>query len=241
METARERQLLDQIAELKRENHSLREEAVRHHNRADEERRSWIRTHDAMNLLREDAMAVLRNNNAASVYSDLEQERYAHQKLKDRRQHWMRFARQSVEMKALLTQKLRDAHAALEEMRQQAERTEQEKKDVAETAQKVIDARDAQLARIADQCRLWKRGELDTMTTIAGICGDVNGHPLPEPGTWERRKSALHAELMSQHRLMTEELAQIEALMNVEGIDLDTTYAAMIKKYIERVDARNKP
>lgn len=240
METARERQLLDQIAELKRENHSLREEAVRHHNRADEERRSWIRTHDAMNLLREDAMRVMQERGAGALHAELEKARAEVLRLNTVLARRRAVTRRAVEETAEARQKTRDLEDTLKAMRQQVERAEQEKKDVAETAQKVVDARDAQLARITEQCRLWKRGELDTMTAIAGICGEVNGHPLPEPGTWERRKSALHAELMSQHRFMTEELAQIEALMNVEGIALDTTYAAMIEKYIERVDARDK-
>lgn len=47
-----------------------------------------------------------------------------------------------------------------------------------------------QIARLTEQADLWHRGELDTTTAMAGICGELHGVRLPEVGEWDRHRAA---------------------------------------------------
>lgn len=232
--------LRDAIAELREENQrlrrvnaSLRKQAQRQNERAAAELASWHRVHDAMNLLREDAMRVLRENGVEWLHAQLEKERTEtlrlHRVLSRRRG----ISRRAVEKMAEAQQQVRDLEAALDEMRQQVALVEQQRDDVDKTAQKTVGELQAKLDRIGDQCRLWNRGELDTMTTIAGIAAEMNGHPLPEPGAWERAKAVRAAEILSQHREMSLQLGEIEDVLREEGFSLRGTHADLVRRYID--------
>lgn len=136
--------------------------------------------------------------------------------------------------KAEEAQRARDLETVVAQLNKHIKLVEQQRDDVAATAKKTVDALDARLQRITEQCRLWYRGELDTMTTVAGIHGEVHGYPLPEPGQWERAKAIRSAELLSQHREMTNQLAAIEAMLQEQGIALVTDHESMVRAYIEQ-------
>jgi hypothetical protein len=231
------RGLREENLRLRRENASLREEAVRHHDRADEEQRSWQRVHDAMNLLREDAMQLMERRDAFSVYSKLEKERCTSARLQQMLTRRRQICRDLAQKMAAVREGHREIEAVVEELRQKVTLVEQQRDDVDATAQKTIGELQAKLDRIAEQYRLWHRGELDTMSAIAGIGGELSGYKLPEPGVWERAKAARAAELLARHREMSEQLAQIEAILTDAGIDPNQPYVEMLRAYMDRCDA----
>lgn len=120
-------------------------------------------------------------------------------------------ARRATEAKAEEAQRARDLDEVVAGLKRKVTEAELQRDNVTETAKKVIDAMDGQLARIKDQCRIWKRGELDTMSALAGICSEVEGHPLPEPGAWERAKAVDAAKKLTQLRQLRDQVDQIEA------------------------------
>lgn len=69
---------------------------------------------------------------------------------------------------------------------------------VADTSRKVVESLTAQRIRIAEQCKLWQRGDLDTVTALAGITAELNGHPLEEVGVWERKRAVREAQVRSE-------------------------------------------
>lgn len=179
----------------KKQVHNLREETARLDTAVEEERKEFFRLHSALNVLRDDANRVMRENGAVELQKEMERWREDYHKLRAKRRVWGDLARKAVVAKAETTRELTDAAVLTQQLREAATRAEQQREDAVVNAQKVIESQRAQLDRIEEQCRLWKRGELDTMTTIAGITGEVHGYHLPEPGAWERAKAVKEAEL----------------------------------------------
>lgn len=228
----RNAELRERLQEALRDNRSLREEAARQHARADEKQKAWHRTHEAMNVLRKDAMRVLEEHGARPVYSELETEREAHRRLHEKWQRWRQFARQSIEMKALLTQKVRDLEAALEEMRQRASHAEETAQQAASHAQALVNQRDAQLVRIARWTGQWSRGTLEALEAIAGVLAELDGYPLPSTQALERRRAVRHAQTQSMLSEALAELNEIGSLLEAEGIPHVSTRAQQVRGYI---------
>lgn len=143
-----------------------------------------------------------------------------------------------VEALSAARQETRDRDAVIEEMRKRLVETERQRDAAVEKAEQVIADQKAKLDRIEDQCRLWKRGELDTMTAIAGITGEFTGHPLPDPGVWDRQRALRQAEVMSMMNEATDQLQNIEALLEGEGVSLVTTHVKQVKDYVELMRGR---
>lgn len=209
----RNRRLQDLLAQSRRREASLLEQAQRWERVAFEERQSWMRTHDALNLLRQDAMRVMEEQNAQSVYHELENEREAHQKLREKRQRWRQFARQSVEMKVLLAQKVRDRDKTIEELRGKLEDARESLEKATDRAQEIINARDEQLTRIAAWAEKWTRGEVATVEVMAAIAGEFNGSPAPDVSVMERRRAVLHAQTESLMCELGDQLEDIGKLL----------------------------
>ena len=230
--------LQQRVRALIAKNDGLLHEVDRLSRVADSNWKDFIDAHNALNLLAQDANRVLHDHGADGLRKELQTEREAHEKLKAKRKQWMQFARQSVEMKAKLAKDVRERDEVIEQLRQRLTEVAQQRDEVERSAKKVIGDLEAKLARIAEQCELWHRSELDTMTTIAGITGEMRGFPLPEPGAWERAKAVRAAEILSQHREMSLQLGTIEDLLREEGIPLETTHANMVRVYINKMTMR---
>lgn len=239
----RNAELRERLQEALRDNRSLREEAVRQHARADEKQKAWHRTHEAMNVLRKDAMRVLEEHGARPVYSELETEREAHRRLHEKWQRWRQFARQSIEMKALLTQKVRDLEAALEEMRQRASHAEETAQQAASHAQALVNQRDDQLARIRDCARRWNKGKIGALKAITGVLADLDGFPLPDAidPELERHRELRYAQASSLMNEAADQLAAMERLLDAEGVGRTTTSVQQLKDYIRLQQHRKNP
>ena len=116
----------------------------------------------------------------------------------DRTAQWRSLARRSVAAKAAQARRTRELEAVVQELNAKLTVAEKQRDAVATNANKVVVALQAQMARITEQCALWRRCELDAMTALAGITAEVNGHRLPEPGVWDRRRAIRDAEIRSQ-------------------------------------------
>jgi chromosome segregation ATPase len=231
--------LQKRIAELESASASLREEAVRQHNRADEEYRSWLRVHDAMNLLRQDAMRVMQENGVASVYRELEAARAERDRLIERRQNVRRLTRTIANAVAEMRQSLEEKDEALEDLRRKVTEVETQRDLALETAKKVIDAKDAQLIRIKEYTARWHRGELGALEAVAGIGAEFDGYPLPTAHALDRARASRAAEAASLLNEATDQLAAIEALLEAEGVGFVNTHVRQVKDYIHLQKVRD--
>lgn len=213
-------------------------EAQRWRKVAEEERASWMKTHSALNLVVADAQRVMAENGVEGVYARLGEEREKNAQLRTKVEQARKIRRQAVEALSVARQETRDRDAVIEEMRKRLVETERQRDAAVEKAEQVIADQKARLDRIEDQCRLWKRGELDTMTAIAGITGEFTGHPLPEPGVWDRQRALRRAEVMSMLNEATDQLRGIEILLEGEGVGFVNTHVKQVKDYIELMKGR---
>lgn len=214
------------------ENCNLKEEVARQRNRADEEQRAWHRVHDAMNVLRTDALRVLREHGAQTVYQELEREREAHQKLNARRQIWRAVARSAVEAKAEEARKVRDLEAALDAMRELASAAEAKIEQVGNQAQEVINQRDDQICRIQEWTGRWHKGEMGALEAIAGVLAELGGFPLPSANALERHKETRYAQATSLMNEAADRLSAIECLLEDEGVGIVSSQVQQVKDYI---------
>lgn len=138
------------------------------------------------------------------------------EKEKDRAAKWRDLARRSVRAKVVEARRTRELEAVVRELNTKVTATEQQRDDVTKNAVKVVDSLEAQMARIAEQCELWRRCDQDAMTTLGGITAEVNGHKLPEPGVWDRRRAVRDAQIRAQlESAIAMEKAAREALIRV--------------------------
>lgn len=230
--------LRTRLREEQQQTGHLREEVARWKRIAEKAHTSWIRTHSALNLVVQDAQQVMEKNGAAKLHRTLLEQREIYERLYAKRQQWRDLARRATEAKVTEAQRARELDELVEELRQRLVETERQRDAAVEKAERVIADQQAKLDRIEDQCRLWKRGELDTMTTIAGITGEFTGHPLPDSGVWDRQRALRRAEVMSMLNRATDQLHQIEARLNEQGIRLVTTHDQMVADYIDRMTGR---
>lgn len=214
----RNKQLHESLRSVSAKNTGLQEACARLKELAARSEWGVVRTHRALNLLREDADRVMRENGVEDLQREMHEWRAKYMSLRGRRAEWMALARRAVTAKAEATTQTTNYAVAVEELTARIGLVEKQRDDAVATAQKVIESQQAQLNRMAEQCRLWKRGELDTMTTIAGIAGELAGHPLPEPGAWERAKAVKAAETLSALRQRDEELARVNDALKDAGI-----------------------
>lgn len=116
----------------------------------------------------------------------------------DRAAQWRSLARRSVAAKVTQARRSRELEAVVRELNAKLTAAEKQRDDVTKNAVKVVDSLEAQVARIAEQCELWRRCDQDAMTTLGGITAEVNGHKLPEPGVWDRRRAIRDAQIRAQ-------------------------------------------
>lgn len=229
--------LRERIARLTKENTGLRGEVERLEAVADRNYKWFLSAHDAINMLRQDAETAMREGGAWELHLQLTEAREDMSRLREKhrrnRTQWTDLTKKAIAAKAEESQKRRDLEAALEAMRKKAAQHEAERDEVTRTAEKTIGDLEAKLHRIAEQCELWHRGELDTMSAIAGITGEMRGFPLPEPGIWERSKAIRAAEILSQHREMADQLAQIEAVLEDAGVQLVSTHEQQVRDLVQ--------
>lgn len=230
--------LRTRLREEQQQTGHLREEAARWKRIAEKEHKSWIRAHNALNLVVQDAQQVMEKNGAAKLHRTLLEQREIYERLCAKRQQWRDLARRATEAKVAEAQRARELDELVEELRQRLVETERQRDATVAKAEQVIADQKAKLNRIEDQCRLWKRGELDTMTTIAGITGEFTGHPLPDAGVWDRKQAVRHAETISLLNEAEDQLRKIETLLNAQGVELRIDHAQMVADFIDRTTGR---
>lgn len=179
----------------RRRSASLRAEAEEKNGDAEYLYSRYVVTHQELVVLRADLARALLPDGMAGLQGEVEHWRDKFRQQRERRPAWNALTRRAVERKAEATRRATDLAIAVQQLTARLEEAEETGNAAVANAQKVIDALQAQLDRIGEQCRLWHRGELDTMTTIAGITGEFRGHLLPEPGEWERAKAVKDAAL----------------------------------------------
>lgn len=229
--------LRERLREEQQQTKNLRNELTWWKGVAEKEHQSWFRLHDALNLLRQDTMEVMQGD-TYSVYRKLELEREIVAALKAKRKQWGAMARRATEAKAEEAQRARELDAVVEQLRQRLVETERQRDDAVAKAEEVVADQKAKLDRIEEQCRLWKRGQLDTMTTIAGISGEFAGHPLPDFNAFERVKALGDAQTISLMSEAADQLDAIEAALDGEGVNLVTTHVKQVRDYIELMNGR---
>jgi RecA/RadA recombinase len=209
--------LRERLAEEQRTSEACRDEAVRWQGVAEGEHRSRLRAKEEHEMFRRSAMAAISENGTMVIHQEnqaLYARVHAMQTGADRRST---LTRRAVEEMAAARQEKRDLEAVVEQLKEKVTKVERQRDDVEATARKTIEGLTKKIDRIADQTRLWNRGELDAMTAVAGIAAEMNGYPLPEPGAWERAKAQRAAEILSQHREMSEQLGTIQDLLEEAG------------------------
>lgn len=224
--------LYGRLQEEQRRSSNLHDEALRWQKAAESERVSWMRTHDAMNLLREDASRVLDAHGAQPIYQELEEARERNTKLLASRARWKQLARQSAEAKALIAQHNHELQQVITELMELTNRLDKERNAAVSQAEKIVGERDAQLARFRGWCERWYKGEVGAIEVIAGITAELNGSIMAEPSEIERRRAIQHAETVSLLNEATRHLDRIVEAVSDVGIDLVSTPLAMVKDLI---------
>lgn len=186
---------------------------------ADRNYRWFVETHNALDVLREDADRALTDGGVKDLHAELTQLREDKAVLLAQRAAWRNGRRRYVEAKVAEAERARGLEAVVQQLSEKIGSVEAERAKAIDQAQAIIDDRDGQLARIREQCSLWNRGELGTMTTVAGICAEFRGHPLPEPGAWDRARAIKEAEMRSQLQEADAELDRVNAALHNAGVD----------------------
>lgn len=233
----RNAELRERLQKALRDNHSLREEATRQHERADQEQEALRRTHDTAVILYQDAMRVLEEHDARPVYNELEAERAAHRKLQEKLRRWKLFARQAVETKSLLTRTVSELGNVIEEMRQRTAAAEESAQRAASHAQALINQRNAQLTRIAGWTGQWHKGTIGALETVTGILAELDGFPLPGTEMLERRRASRHAQTQSMLNEALAELDAIGCLLEAEGVPQVSTRLQQVRSYLRLKEA----
>jgi hypothetical protein len=213
------------------------EEAARWKSIAEEERKSWIQVHDAMNLIRQDVIDVL-DGDTYSVHRKLEAEREQNQQLLARRQQWRDHARRSTEAKAEAAQKVRDLEEVVEQLRQKVTDAEAQRDAVAELANAAAEQNAQREERFKGWCERWLRGEVAGLETLAAFAAELTGHTAPEPSYLERRRAVDVARNLSLLNEATDQLKAIETLLQDAGVPLMDTHAHQVGDYIAMMNSR---
>lgn len=186
---------------LREEQHAsanAREEAARWKGRAEEEHRSWRRTHDAMNLLWQEAVAVLREHGAEPVHRELERATHESERLRRQLTRRRELTRKAVEELVGARQESRDKDAVIEQLRKRLTDVEKEREEAVQRAETVVERHDRRLRKFRKWCESWYRGQVGAIQVIAEITADLGGNPMLEPSEFERRQAIQHAEEISQ-------------------------------------------
>jgi hypothetical protein len=207
-------QTLKHNVELRRQNEALRAEARRWHDAAEKERADWIRVHNAMNLLRQDAQNVLDEHGATPVHRELQATRERLEKLTVKWQRVRQFARQAVETKAIVAQKARDLDSALLAMKDRMVQIEEERDAVSANASEVVARRDEQLKRIQECCTIWRKGYLAPADAVASIASEVGGYKMLSATELERYRAAQHAQALSMLNEESNKVTRIEVMLD---------------------------
>lgn len=190
---------------------NLQTENARLQEVADRNYKWFVQTHDALNVLREDANRALTDGGVRDLHRELEELREKCQRLLSKRKEWTEFGRRCAEAKSAEAERARDLEAVVVQLNEKIERIEKERNDTAAQDQIIIETRDAQLSRIKEQCGLWNRGDLGAMAAVAGITAEMRGYPLPVPGAWDRSRAVKEAELRSALRSAQESVNEWKA------------------------------
>jgi len=214
--------LRDTVNRLNKANASLQEEAQRQSNRADENWKHFLDTHNALNMLNEDAQRGLTEAGTWEMRLELDSAREDVERWKDKarrvRVAYEALARRAVEAKSEESKKARDLEEALELMRQKAEKAAEERDAVAETAEENIGRLSDELERIRNQTVEWTRGRISSNEALAGITAEFTGFVLPDASTLERNRAVHVAQMTSMLNEAGDKLMAIESLITNEGV-----------------------
>lgn len=199
---------------------------------AGEEHKTWQAVHDAMNVLSYDANRVMEEHGAAPLHRELTAARELVAAMRRKLELRLELTRRSVEEMSLARQQVRDYEELTEELNKRLAVVEGQRDDAVKQAEEVISRKQAALERIAEYASMWERGEMASMEALAGICSEAGGYPIPESGSWARRKAVQQAQLLSQHYEMSDQLAKIEALIGNVGVDLVNTHVNQVKDLV---------
>jgi chromosome segregation ATPase len=176
---------------------SQRADAERWKSIAEREHKHFIDSHNALNLLRQDAMAVMEKHDAVVVYRQLEAARETAERLGRKLEHRREFSRRTAREMALAREEKRDLEEVVAQLREKVANLETRLEQLAAQAQDVIDQRDAQIRRFRTWCEKWLRGEVGAMETLAALACELNTDLVQEPTVLERRRAVEHAELVA--------------------------------------------
>lgn len=220
--------------QLRIKNESLLNEAQRWQKNAAEEHRSWVRVHDAMNLLREDAQRVLDEHGATPVHRELQETREKLDKLAEKWSRVRQFARQTVETKARIAQANRDLDEALQGMKERCIELEKQRDELAAQAEKVVAERDRQIATIKEWCERYSKGEFSPMEILAAIHHVADADVMIAPTVLERRRAAEHMHVLMLMNEATDQLTLIEIMLHDEGIPNTESQLQQVRDLLAR-------
>jgi chromosome segregation ATPase len=230
--------LRKRLREEQQQTENLREQAIRWQNQAENHHRSWMRLHSALNLLRQDAMEVLRTHDASYVHRELETEREKNAQLLAKRQQWRDHARRATTAKAEEAQRARELGEVVEELRKKLVEAEEQRDAAVAQAEKVVAERDAQMERYRLWCERWYKGEVGAIEVIAGITADLGGDPMPHVSEIDRRRAVENARVLSLMNAASDELCDIAKLLALEGVPFEGTVVELVKSYIALMNGR---
>jgi chromosome segregation ATPase len=226
--------LLARVRELGPANVSLRAEAIRQSKRADEERASWFRVHSAMNVLRDDAMRVMRENDATSVYEQLNEVREERDRLLAKLWRFRGVSHRWHGSAAKLRRQLADQEEALEGMRRKVSEAEEQRDSVAKAAGVLVADKDARLRRIEEVASFWRKGKIAALDVVAMIVAEFEDHPAPSANDLERHRAVEFARCMALLKEAASQLQLIEMTLAGAGFPFEGTHIAQVKAMLRQ-------
>lgn len=224
----------------RRKSANLREEAARWRDIAEDERTSWQRIHDAMNLLRQDAMAVMEAKGATPLYRELEKVRAENLSLHRTKSRRRAVTRKAVENLAEARQESRDKDAVIVQMNERLNTLEKQRDEAVTQAEDIIRQRDEQVRRFRGWCERWYKGDVGAIEVIAGITAELGGNPMQEVSEIDRRLAVQHAEALSLMSEATSQLGEIVTATADVDIEYNGTPVKLVKDLVSQYEQRGR-
>lgn len=227
--------LRKQLSSKAKECINLRDEVARWKRIAEEEHTSWIRTHNALNLLHQDAQAVFNEHSAAPLRRELGRLRYENSKLQDRLTQRRELTRRAVNGVVEARQMVSEMQETIDQLLARLDDVEHSRTEAAERAQEIIAQRDEQVRRFKGWCERWLKGEVGSTEVLAALTMMLNCDLTIEASMLDRRRAVEQARTQALMNESTDCLHQIVEVLAGEGVELVDTPLQMVQEYIRRV------
>lgn len=192
------RHLLERLTQEQQRSENL---ALRNSDLAASQRRihgQLVSTRKTLKTAQADLTRIAEEKGVELLLHELDELRRENEVQRERLATWSEMARRLRGVIQGKLQRIHDLETVMHNLSDAVETANKQRGTLATTAARVVESMTDQRQRITEQCRLWQRGEQDSMTTLAGISAELNGHKLPEPGAWERKRHVREAEVRSQ-------------------------------------------